>query len=169
MRQKTLEEIECVWMRGYSGRDDTPRASKTKATGDNASDREILNRALAIVRAAGFRVSKPRAPKHKNHVSPTFEARFSDGTQTRMTTFTSLDQLDWQRGVRLSQAAYASRFKGRLPPPIITGRFEQHGNMLATYDRPEVEGDPLKTDTKRKRGRRPRPAPLLDEQPQFDK
>src|SRR5262249_1094217 len=43
--------------------------------------------------------------KIKTRVGPTFVAEFADGQVTRMTTFTSLEKLDWGRGVHLSQAA----------------------------------------------------------------
>ena len=139
MKPHTPDEILSVWLCGYSGRDDaTPTAHETKANGDSGTDQKILDKALAIVKAFGFRVSKPKIPQRKNSVGPTFEARFSDGAITRMSTFTSLKTLDWRRGVRLSQAAYMSRFKGRAVPPIITGHFEQHGVVLATYERPEI-------------------------------
>jgi hypothetical protein len=94
-----------------------------------------LEKALAVVRAAGYRVSKPRASKKRDRVGPTFVAEFADGEVTRMSTYTSLEKLDWQRGVRLAQVAYQSR-TGNYPPPIIAGRFEQDGAVLATYDRP---------------------------------
>jgi len=91
-----------------------------------------LNEALTIVKAAGYRVSKPKAPKRKDRVGPTFVAEFADGEVTRMSTFTSLENLDWGRGERLSIAAYQSRFRTReVPPAIISARFEQDGVVLA--------------------------------------
>jgi len=77
-----------------------------------------------------------------------------------MSVFTSLDRLDWDRGMRLSQAAYQSRWRTRVlaqylkqngylrltrwqyrepainliapvPPAIIAARFEQDGKVLA--------------------------------------
>jgi hypothetical protein len=100
-----------------------------------------LEQALAIVKAAGYRVSKPRA-KRKDRVGPTFVAHFADGQVTRMSTYTSLAKLDWQRGVRLAQAAYESRARCKpngtnaFAPPIISAHFEQDGNVLAEYERP---------------------------------
>lgn len=114
-----------------------------------------LEKALTLVRAAGYRVTKPK-PKKRDRVGPTFVAEFADGEVTRMSTFTALDKLDWQRGVRLAQAAYESRSRQRelaiaaadaesrplprslppFPPPIIAARFEQDGKVLAEYDRP---------------------------------
>jgi len=151
----TNEEIERVWLCGYSGRDDTSRvdatASKTKATrnGGRATDQKILDEALAVVKAAGYRVSKPKTPKHKDRVGPTFVCEFADGTTTRMSTYTSLEKLDWGRGERLSQAAYQSRWRTRtraqyrkrtgkpclvdlvapVPPAIVSARFEQEGKV----------------------------------------
>jgi hypothetical protein len=162
-RQATPAEIELVWACGYSGRDDTPPASKTKAIGDNITDRKILDQAIAVVRAAGLAVSKPRSKrgknnKRKNGVGPTFAATFSDGTQTRMTTFTSLDKLDWDRGIRLAQAAWQSRWRTRkrasrpqwqahwktgediapVPPAIVAAHFEHGGKIVAQREFQEV-------------------------------
>jgi|SRR5215472_6028918 len=109
----------------------------------------VLVAAIAAVKAAGYRVSKPRKPKifkrGKDRVGPTFVCEFADGTTTRMSTFTSLEKLDWERGERLSQAAYQSRWRARLrkqtgklvdsiapvPPTIVAGRFELNGKVLA--------------------------------------
>jgi len=125
-----------------------------------------LINALAIVRAEGYRVVKPRTSKHfrrpkpKDRVGPTFVCEFADGTRTRMSVFTSLENLDWGRGERLSIAAYQSRWRMRalaqyheqngglrltrwqyresainliapVPPAIIAAHFEQDGQMLA--------------------------------------
>ena len=90
-----------------------------------------LDEAIAQVRAAGYRVSKPKA-KSGGRVGPTFVAKFADGTVTRMSTFTSLDKLDWDRGERLSIAAYQSRWRtNNVPPAILSERFEQDGVVLA--------------------------------------
>jgi DNA-binding transcriptional regulator YdaS (Cro superfamily) len=106
-----------------------------------------IDEAIAFIKAAGYRVSKPRTskrPKPKDRVGPTFVAEFADGTVTRMSTFTSLEKLDWERGERLSQAAYQSRWRVRqrkqhpnlvdsiapVPPAIISARFEQDGKVL---------------------------------------
>jgi hypothetical protein len=72
-----------------------------------------LDEALAVVKRSGYRVSKPKSNNHKDRVGPTFVAKFADGVVTRMSTFTSLEKLDWDRGVRLSQAAYESRWRMR--------------------------------------------------------
>jgi hypothetical protein len=118
--------------------------------GGSTAAREALDEALALIKAAGYRASKPRAkpkrkPKSKDRVGPTCVAEFNDGTVTRMTTFTSLKNFDWNRGERLSQAAWQSRWRmhkrtevGRLvtlwaptPPAIVVMRFEeQDGTVL---------------------------------------
>jgi hypothetical protein len=49
-----------------------------------------------------------------------------------MSVFTSLEKLDWERGERLSIAAYQSRWRTHdVPPAIISARFEQDGKVLA--------------------------------------
>src|SRR5262249_35068787 len=92
--------------------------------------------AIKTVKAAGYRVVKPRKPKifqrDKDRVGPTFVAEFADGTTTRMSVFTSVEKLDWERGERLSVAAYQSRFQTyEIPPAIVSMRFEQDGVVLA--------------------------------------
>src|SRR5262249_46912780 len=99
--------------------------------------RFALQVAIVLVKAAGYRVVKPRKPKcfkrGKDRVGPTFVAKFADGTVTRMSTFTSLTKLDWERGERLSIAAYQSRHRTReAPPAIISARFEQDDKVLGT-------------------------------------
>ena len=90
-----------------------------------------LDEALVLVKSAGYRVSKPKA-KSGGRVGPTFVAKFADGTVTRMSTFTSLEKLDWDRGERLSIAAYQSRWRtNNVPPAILSERFEQDGVVLA--------------------------------------
>jgi hypothetical protein len=106
-----------------------------------------LDEAITVVKAAGFRVSKPKTSKRKSQRGPTFVCEFADGVITRMTTYTSLQKLDWDRGERLSIAAYYSRwqigfqkqtgvacpvsFDAFVSPPIISARFEQDGVVLA--------------------------------------
>jgi hypothetical protein len=113
-----------------------------------------LAEAIAMVKAAGYRVSKPRTlkqPKHKDRVGPTFVATFADGAVTRMSTFTSLTNLDCARGVRLSQAAYQSRWRTRervhhagfvapltTLPAIVSAHFEQDGKVLAQYEQRDL-------------------------------
>jgi transcriptional regulator with XRE-family HTH domain len=114
-----------------------PIAALNKIRGANGGGCS-LDEALAVVQKAGYRTVKSRRPvklkppKHKNRVGPTCVCEFSDGTRTRMTTYTSLEKLDWDRGVRLSQAAYQSRHPGApVLPAIISVHFEQDGQVLA--------------------------------------
>jgi hypothetical protein len=103
-----------------------------------------LSRAIAMVKAAGYYVARPKAskiPRPKNRVGPTFVAEFADGTTTRMSVYTQLKKLDWDRGARLSQAAWEARWRARerrpywviapAPPTIVSARFEQDGAVLA--------------------------------------
>jgi len=133
MRPYTYEEEMRVWMNGYSGRDDTTPTAVTE-----------LDNALAVVKRAGYRVNAPKTPKHNHRVGPTFVAKFADGTVTRMSVFSSLTELDWGRGERLSRAAYQSRWRTQyrkrngkpcpvdpVPPAIVSMRFEQDGQVLA--------------------------------------
>jgi len=82
--------------------------------------RAILNEALATIKAAGYRISKPKS-KRKDRVGPTFVAEFADGTVTRRSTFTSLEKLDWGRGERLSQAVI-NHGGGHANAPIISNK-----------------------------------------------
>jgi|SRR5215472_5866154 len=113
---------------------------------------DALITAIKTLKAAGYRVVKPRKPKvfkrGKNRVGPTIVCEFADGTVTRMSmcTPTAVEALDWERGKRLAQAAYearARRSRGSLPlvpPPIVRARFEQDGKTLATYDEHACNG-----------------------------
>jgi len=87
----------------------------------------------------------------KDRVGPTFVCEFADGTTTRMSTFTSLERLDWERGKRLSQAAYESRWRTRqrahhagfvapltMLPAIVSAHFEQDGKVLAQYEQRDL-------------------------------
>ena len=101
--------------------------------------------AIKMLKAAGYRVSKPRKPKvfkrGKNRVGPTFVAEFADGTTVRMTTHSAPEKLDWERGERLARHAWAARHKipsdrnsaelSKLAPPINICRFERDGVVLA--------------------------------------
>ena len=107
-----------------------------------------LAKAIAMVKSAGYRITRAKAskiPRPKKRVGPSFVAKFADGTTTRMSVFTSLKKLDWDRGVRLSQAAYQSRWRAQyrkrygeaypvdppIPPAIVATHFEQDGVVLA--------------------------------------
>lgn len=87
--------------------------------------------AIKLLREAGYRVSKIKPKAVKDRVGPTFVAGFADGEVTRMSIFTSLQNLDVGRGVRLAKAAYESRCKDRPVPEIMTAAFEQDGVIIA--------------------------------------
>jgi hypothetical protein len=124
------------------GVNDMPVVVPTAATSD------ALVEALKTVKKAGYRVSKPRKPetfkRGKNRVGPTCVAEFSDGEVTRMSVSCTPKKLDWNRGERLSQAAWESRWQTHkraeglvtrwapTPPPIVAMHFEeQDGTVLA--------------------------------------
>ena len=109
---------------------------------ENPLQLTALDAAINAVKAAGYRISKPRKPKSpETRVGPTFVAEFADGEVTRMSTFTSLEKLDWGRGERLAQAAYGSRWRRvrriradfiePVLPAIVSAHFEQDGIVLA--------------------------------------
>jgi len=118
-----------------------------------ADTSEVLAEAIKTVKAAGYHIRKPRKQmqRTRKRVGPTYVCEFADGAVTRMSVFTSLEKLDWERGERLSRAAYQSRWQMRaraqyrklngkpcpvdliapVPPAIISERFEQDGVVLA--------------------------------------
>jgi hypothetical protein len=93
-----------------------------------------IDEAIALVKANGYRVSKPKSKQVKHRVGPTFVARFADGQVTRMSTFTSLARLDVERGIVLARAAWSSRFPATEVPSIVSAHFEQDDKILARYD-----------------------------------
>jgi hypothetical protein len=113
-----------------------------------------LEYALGVVKAAGYRVSKPKAKyaaRRRDRVGPTIVARFSDDETVRMSVNTTRENLDWYRGERLAQAAWRSRWRRRqriytpypvvepIPPAITEMRFEEpDGRVLAR--RPDSGG-----------------------------
>jgi hypothetical protein len=83
--------------------------------------------------AQGLWLSSDQAQQaSEGRVGPTFVAHFADGQVTRMSTFTSVEKLDYSRGIRLSQAAYESRTK-QVPVEIVAAHFEQDGAVLQRY------------------------------------
>ena len=72
-----------------------------------------LQVALALVRAAGYRVSKPKAKKSKPQKGPTFVATFADGEVVRLTVHCPKG-LDVERSKRVAEAAWRSRAWRRL-------------------------------------------------------
>ena len=127
-----------------------PATTENDATQKTPQRDAAFMAAIAMIRAAGYRVSKRKIPKNrkpKDRVGPTFVAQFSDGEVTRMSVFTSLAKLDVDRGLRLSQAAYEARARRRFGgslrsvlPPIVRARFEQDGKTLASYDEQACSG-----------------------------
>ena len=71
------------------------------------------------------------------HTSPAFVCRYSDGVEIRMTCHCP-SGLDLPRGLKLAAAAYASRTRGRTPPPITSARFERDGETIKQYSAEEL-------------------------------
>jgi hypothetical protein len=94
-----------------------------------------LDLALQIVKAAGYRVSKPK-PRKLTSRGPTCVVRFADGALCRMTTHCRDDALDWDRGLYLCKAAWSSRRD--LPmaqaPQVVSAHFERDGNVLGQQE-----------------------------------
>lgn len=90
-----------------------------------------LDDALKCVRAAGYRVSKPKARK-QSRVGPTCVTVYTDGSTCRMTTHTSDDNPDFARGLRLCAIAWASRHKNDVAacPPVASVHFERDGEII---------------------------------------
>src|SRR4051812_43838586 len=86
-----------------------------------------LQEAIALVKASGFTVSKPREKKLKT-VGPTFVAHWLDGVVTRMSIHTTDENPDFRRAIRVSHAAYESRTKGLGFSTMITEGHFMRGN-----------------------------------------
>jgi hypothetical protein len=90
-----------------------------------------LEQALQLVKAAGYRVTKPK-PRKLTSRGPTCVVRFADVVLCRMTTHCRDDALDYEHGVRLSKAAWSSRRS--LPmeqaPQVVSAHFERDGAVL---------------------------------------
>jgi hypothetical protein len=106
-----------------------------------------LAKAIAMVKAAGYRIDRAKAskiPRPKKRIGPSCVTEFSDGTVTKMTVFCTPPKLDWDRAARLSQMAWQSRWRmhkraevGRLvtlrappPPAIISMYFETQDGVI---------------------------------------
>jgi hypothetical protein len=90
-----------------------------------------LDDALACVKAAGFRVTKPNTKRRKQaRVGPTCVTTFVDGTVCRMTTYTSDEKLDYARGEKLCRWAWSSRHGHDCVPPVASIHFEREGEQL---------------------------------------
>jgi hypothetical protein len=72
--------------------------------------------------------------------SPTFVATFVDGEVTRMTVFTTPDDLDVERGKKLARYAYESRTK-KTPPALLKAHFEQAGQVFKAHSAVELEDE----------------------------
>jgi hypothetical protein len=92
-----------------------------------------LERAKALVRAAGYELKKPRRSNRPSKKGPTFVCRFADGITTRTSIYTKLDQLDWERGKRMAAAAYESRV--RQAQPRLRAPHRSHPDYPAAYER----------------------------------
>lgn len=101
-----------------------------------------IGEALKIVKAAGYRVSKPKARKVKKfRVGPTCVTTFADGSVVRMSTNCSDDKLDYARGQSLCVTGWQGRWRkanelaaspwGGEPIPAVTAcHFERDGTVL---------------------------------------
>jgi len=72
--------------------------------------------------------------------SPTFVATFADGEITRMTVFTTPDNLDVERGKKLARYAYESR-TGKSAPAFTKAHFEHAGEVFKAYSAVELEDE----------------------------
>jgi hypothetical protein len=93
-----------------------------------------LDLALQIVKAAGYRVTKPK--RKLTSRGPTCVVRFADGVLCRMTTHCRDDALDWDRGLYLCKAAWSSRrdLPMEQAPTVISAHFERDGNVLGQQE-----------------------------------
>ena len=97
-----------------------------------------LQQAIQLCRAAGYRVTKPKAQPAKAAVEwplPIFVARFGNGEMTRMSVWTSAAKPDVGRAERLARAAMEVRTANRRaiswPSPIVESWFEREGKRIA--------------------------------------
>lgn len=81
--------------------------------------------AIKLLRAAGYRVTKPKPRIGKNQRFPVYVAMFKNGEVTRMTTYTSLEKLDFSRGDRLAKAALEVRASVRRDPSLLFTTIEK--------------------------------------------
>src|SRR5262249_2463798 len=97
-----------------------PRTTRRWATAERKVPPPVCNflRHLAEARTKFAKATRvPRTRKTNGRirarVGPTIQCEFADGTVTRMSVFTAVEKLDWGRGVRLSQAAWLSRWRAQ--------------------------------------------------------
>ncbi len=108
----------------------------------NAYSKPVMDlaMAIAIVKAAGYTVTKPRAKRVKlTKVGPTFVADWSDGIRTRMSIHTNDEKPDLERAIKVSRAAYESRTKGLGFATMTQGTFERDGETLHHYGPRELK------------------------------
>jgi hypothetical protein len=93
-----------------------------------------LEHALRLVKAAGYRVSKPK--RKLTSRGPTCVVRFADGNTCRMTTHCHDDALDCARGIKLCKAAWSTRTGLAMmqAPQVISAHFERDGNILGQQE-----------------------------------
>ncbi len=93
-----------------------------------------LEEALRLVRAAGYRVSKPK--RKLTSRGPTCIVRFADGNTCRMTMHCHDDALDYARGNKLCQAAWSTGAGLAMAqaPQVISAHFERDGNILGQHE-----------------------------------
>src|SRR5262249_47607011 len=100
----------------------------------NLSRHPDLEHALRIVKAAGYRVTKPKRKLTSRGL--TCVVRFADGNVCRMTTHCRDEALDWERGIRLCNTAWSTR--QALPmaqaPQVISAHFERDGAVLGQQE-----------------------------------
>jgi hypothetical protein len=96
----------------------------------NANLPSNLEEALRLVKAAGYRVTRPK--RKLTSRGPTCVVTFADGVTARMTTHCLDDALDWDRGIGLCKAAWSSRraLPMAMAPQVISAHFERNGNIL---------------------------------------
>jgi hypothetical protein len=73
--------------------------------------------------------------------SVVFAAEWSDGTKTRMSIYTMVGELDIERGVAVSHAAYSSRKRipmAEIAATIVQAYFEKDGTVLRSFAAEEL-------------------------------
>ena len=94
-----------------------------------------LEHALQLVKAAGYRVTKPKQRKLTSR-GPTCVVRFADGALCRMSTHCRDDALDYERGIKLCKAAWSTRTGLMMAqaPSVISAHFERDGLVLGQVE-----------------------------------
>jgi hypothetical protein len=99
---------------------------------------------MSSIKHRSTRKPAPATPAPKS-VQPSdslvFAAKWSDGTETRMSIYTTLEELDVARGVAVSRAAYSSRRRvpmTEIVATIVQASFEKDCVILQSYTSEEV-------------------------------